>query len=232
MRIRSTLSTFAVAAVAGSLLLSACGDSETEAAPSPNTDLTSSAVEPSDAESRDDEAPEEEDDGLPPQPSSTREPVSVGTLEDGELNDVGVAWFGAFCSGINGMSEFKAPNIEELSVEEAAQAVGTTYMQFGEGFSAVAAQLDGLDTSLNFDNGDAFAAEAVESIAEVGVVYSGGSEVVKDGTYATQDDLIADVRQVETEAVEAGAGDFGLSNLGETVFNAVTIQVPACGGTP
>ena len=201
MRRRSTFTTFAIAAVAGSLLLSACGDAEMDAGPTPTADLTSSAAEPADGDPHDHEAPAEEDDGLPPQPSSTREPISVGPLEYGVLNDAGVAWFGVFCSGINGLAQFQVPNIQDLSVEEAAQAVGTTFMQFGDGFNAVAAQLDGLDTDLNFENGDAFAAEAVASIEEVGAVYSEGSQIVAEGNYATKDDLVVDFQQIETKSL-------------------------------
>lgn len=111
MRRRSTFTTFAIAAVAGSLLLSACGDAEADAGPTPIADLTSSAAEPADGDPHDHEALAEEDGGLSPPPSSTREPISIGPLEDG-----------VFCSGINGLAQFQAPNIQDLSVEEAAQA--------------------------------------------------------------------------------------------------------------
>lgn len=232
MKIRSTLVTLAISAVAGSLLLSACGDSTTgegDGAP-PTAEVTSGLPESPGAEPSAEEAPDQQE-SLPPQPTSTREPVSAGALDGSELNDAGVEWFGAFCTGIGALSEFGAPNTEGLSVEETAEAVGSTYMAFGEGFDAAAMQLTGLDSTMNFENADAFAAEAVESIEEVAAVYRTGAETVRAGSYAVQDDIIVDVRQIETQAVESGAGDFGLSSLDESVFDAVNAQVPAC-GTP
>ncbi len=229
MRIRSTFATFAVAAVAGSLLLSGCGDSNPDESntASPTPEVTSGLPESPGGESSPDEAPDQQE-SPPPQPSSTRDPVSAGALEGAELNEAGVAWFGAFCSGIGALSEFGAPDTQGLSVEETAEAVGTTYTAFGEGFEAAATQLTGLDSTMNFENAEAFASEAVESIEEVAAVYSAGANTVRAGTYSAQEDIIIDVRQIETQAVESGAGDFGLSSLDESVFDAVNAQVPAC----
>lgn len=229
MKIRSTFVTFAISAVAGSLLLSACGDSSPDGgnSASPTAEVTSGLPESPGTEPSAGVAPDQQE-SLPPQPTSTREPISAGALEGDELNEAGVAWFGAFCTGIGALSEFGAPNTEGLSVEETAEAVGSTYKAFGEGFDAAATELTGLDRNMNFENADAFAGEAVESIEEVAAVYSGGADTVRAGSYASQEDIIVDVRLIETQAVESGAGDFGLSSLDESVFDAVTAQVPAC----
>ncbi len=223
MRNPSTVHKFALAAVASTMLLSACVDSDPQSGATPPEEPTASAetVEPSDA------APETQE-SQPPQPSSTRQPVDAGPLDGAELNEAGVAWFGAFCSGIGELSKFGVPDTEELEVAETADAVGTTYGNFGTGFEAAAEQLTGLDSDMNFENADAFANEAIESIGEVGSVYNTGAETLQSGSYSTEEELLVDVRQIETEAVEAGAGDFGLSSLDESVFDAVNAQVPAC----
>lgn len=218
-----------MAAVAGSLLLSACGDSDPAAStPSPpEQGVPSVAPASPDGEAPSDGTPEQPE-SLPPQATSTREPVAAGPLEGAELNEAGVAWFAAFCSGIGELSQYGVPDTENLSVEETAEAVATTYTQFGDGFTAAASQLTGLDTDMNFENAEAFATEAVDSITEVGSVYSTGAEAVNSGSYSAEENLLVDVREIETEAVESGAGDFGLSSLDESVFDAVNAQVPAC----
>ncbi len=229
MRRLTPFRSFAVAAVASSFLLSACGEADPDAdvTPSLDPDVESSAPVSPDgaAPSEDASAPQE---SLPPQPTSTREPIDAGPLEGTELNDAGVAWFGAFCSGIGALSQYGVPDTEELSVEETAQAVGAMYMQYGVGFDAAAADLRDLDADMNFENAEAFATEAVDSIEEVGAVYTAGAEEVQSGSYSGEEDLFVEVRDIETQAVEAGAGDFGLSSLDESVFDAVNAQVPAC----
>lgn len=229
MRIRSTLVTLTISAVAGSLLLTACGETAADDSNtvSPTTEVASGLPEAPAEESSEGQASEQQE-SAPPQPTSTREPVLAGALEGAELNEAGIAWFGAFCTGIGALSAFGPPDTENLDVEETAEAVASTYMSFGEGFEATAVELGGLDSNMNFENADGFAAEAIASIEEVAAVYTTGAETVRAGTYAVQDDIIVDVRQIETDAVESGAGDFGLSGLDESVFEAVNTQVPAC----
>lgn len=232
MRPRSTFATFAIAAVAGSLLLAGCGDSnpdESKAA-SPNVEATSGVSESPGAASSPDQVPGEQGDASA-EPTSTREPVSAGPLEGDELNETGVAWFGAFCSGIGEVAEVGVPDMQDLDLAEQTAAVGTTYENFGKGFDAAAMTLAGLDADMNFGKADAFASQAIESLQEVSFIYAAGAGTIESGTYATEDDLVAVVNVVERAALAAGVGDYGLSSLDESVFDAVNAQVPAC-GTP
>jgi len=229
MRIRSTFATFAIASMAGSLLLSGCGVSspgESDTA-SPNPEVTSVPPESPGDGLPSEEAPDQQE-SLPPQPSSTRDPVSAGPLEGAELNEAGVAWFGAFCSGIGEVAKVGAPDMKELDLAEQTDAVGTTYEDFGKGFDAAAVTLAGLDDDMNFGKADAFASQAIESLQEVSFIYAAGAGTVESGTYATEEDLVAVVNVVEGAALAAGVGDYGLSSLDESVFDAVNAQVPAC----
>ncbi len=232
MRIRFTVSAFAIAAVAGSLLLAGCGESKPDESnpASPNVEATSGVPESPGGESSPDESPENQE-SPPPEPSSTRDPVSAGPLEGAELNQAGVAWFGAFCSGIGELSQYGAPNMQELGLAEQTEAVGTTYENFGKGFDSAAMTLAGLDDDMNFEKADAFATQAIESLQEVSFIYAAGAGTIEAGTYATEEDLVAVVNVVERAALAAGVGDYGLSSLDESVFDAVNAQVPAC-GTP
>lgn len=231
MRRRSTFATFAIAAVAGSLLLSGCGDSnpdESDAA-FPNVEATSGGSESPGGESLpEQQAPDQQGDASA-EPLSTREPVLAGPLDGDELNETGVAWFGAFCSGIGEVAEVGVPDMEQLDLAEQTDAVGATYENFGKGFNAAALTLAGLDADMNFAKSDAFATQAIESLQEVSFIYAAGAGTIEAGTYETEEDVVAVVNVIERAALGAGVGDYGLSSLDESVFDAVNAQVPACG---
>ncbi|RMB61443.1 hypothetical protein EAX62_01950 [Tessaracoccus antarcticus] len=163
-----------------------------------------------------------------PKASTTREPVTTGPLEGEELNAAGVAWFGAFCTGVAKATSFAGPDTTGMAIGEVTDTVVTTYQSIGGSFTETGQALAALDTAMNFENADAFAASSTSAVDEVGAVYTQGSETVAAGTYATEAELLKVVNATEASVVSAGGGDFGLSNLDDTVLASVGAQVPAC----
>lgn len=229
----------AAAAIAASLALAGCGTSETEEAATPSTSIeaTTEAMETSmpaeepttekPAETPVEEIPTEEAPAAAPE--STRDPVVTGPLEGEELNAAGVAWFDAYCSGVMEASLY-TPDTAGMSPDELKEAAADTYAKMSDHFAALAGELGSLDASFNFENSEGFATNATDIVTEISSVYADGSATVQAGDYASEAELVTVVTEVEENAVRAGGNGFGVTDLDDSVLEAVSTQVVACSG--
>lgn len=227
-RARALLAT----AAASVLILAACGgpdaDAPTAATPTIEATEASGASEESTAQ---EPMPEESPAGEErPQPEtgSTREPVSTGPLDGDELNADGVAWFEAFCAGVIEVQEYASTTSEDQDVDAVVALAATTYRSMGTSVTATSDRMRGLNSEMNFENADAFAAEVSDIFQEVGQIYWAGADTMETGTFGSEQDITEAAGEVSSAVLAAGGFDFGISTLDPSVIGAVAEQAPAC----
>lgn len=219
----------AAAAIATSLLLSACGGSEPEEtmAPTPSEAMTSAPVES--------EIPEETMEASPSEttPSETTPAMErpatpeTGPLEGEALNEAGVAWFTSYCSGITAVLADAQPDTQGMGKDETIAKVVETYGVLGGNFTSYAETLDALDAEMNFENSEAFADFVVDIMGQVGDRYTMGGAEVDEATFNTPDDLTTKIEGIEADVAGLGGDAFGLEALDETVIVGIG-QIPEC----
>lgn len=237
MRLSHRFRLLAASAAVSALALTACGGSSPEesALPSPPAEATET-LEPTEAPDSQASAPSSETPpGAPedqqspaPIPSSTRAIVVTGALDGEELNPAAVAWFDVLCSGAAEASSFSQRAEPGMESEEVIAAAVDTYTKMGTSVTATADRMGALDTAMNFDNADVFAAEVQDIFTEVGQIFAAGAETVRTGTFRSEEEFGTTVLEIERAAMVAGGYDFGISGLDPTITAAVSEQVPSC----
>ena len=212
----------AAAAIVTSLFLTACGGTEPEetTTPTPSEAMTSEPMESA--------TPEETMEASPSETAESAAPVVVtGPLEGEALNEAGVAWFTAYCSGLTTVLADSEPDTTGLGKDEVIAKVVETYGLMGGNFTAYSANLATLSDDMNFENSEGFAADVIDTLAQVGDRYTMGGDEVSDGTFADPEDLTAMIADIEGDVAALGGQGFGLENLDDTVLGAVGL-IPEC----
>ena len=213
----------AAAAIVTSLFLTACGGTEPEetTTPTPSEAMTSEPMESA--------TPEETMEASPSETAESAAPVVVtGPLEGEALNEAGVAWFTAYCSGLTTVLADSEPDTTGLGKDEVIAKVVETYGLMGGNFTAYSANLATLSDDMNFENSDAFAAEVSDIFKEVGQVYWAGADKMESSTFSSEQEFTAAIEDVSSSIIDAGGFDFGIPTLDATVSTAVAEQAPAC----
>ncbi|MCC2593846.1 hypothetical protein LKO27_10565 [Tessaracoccus sp. OS52] len=167
-----------------------------------------------------------------PATTSTAEPApSSGPLDGAELSAEALEWFDTFCVSIASVGEVAGPSTEpDMDVAEVTDIVVQTYTDLGTILTTASTDLAALPDDFNFE-GSAELTDHVESnLAAVGDVYVTGAETVSSAGYATEEELVAAINEIEAEAQGSSTPNFGLDSLDPTVIEAVGSQVTSCAG--
>jgi hypothetical protein len=212
-------------AAAGLLLLTGCSTAISGTARAathlPVTETTTSATELSETtesiETIDSKTP------VPPTAPST-EPTEPSTSA---IDADSVAWLSEFCYGFADVMQYAAPDTTGMTDNAALQTVVDAYD--GMAFAASeAAQRLGAIAQPTFPGAGTVAPAIHDWLLAVSDVYSHGAQLIATSTFATEEDVVAAIDQIEASMNGANA-EFGAA-MGDIdpAVEAAVVELPEC----
>lgn len=223
MKARAVLT--ASLAAAGLLLLSGCSTAISGTARAathpPVSETTATSTEPTaTTETIDSVTP------IPPTAPGT-EPTDSSSTGAGGIDADSVAWLSEFCYGFADVMQYAAPDTAGMTTDAALQTVVDAYDGMSHAATETADRLAAI-AQPTFPGAGTMAPAIHDWLLAVSDVYANGAQVIATGTFATEDDVVAAIDEIEAGMNDANTELGAAMGDIDPAVEAAVVELPEC----